>query len=498
MPRGSSQHRGWLYDPQDGILAAVYTGVETGAVALAANTATTGILLGTPVTPALALDSIVISNLVASGDILLAANSGGNSQAWLRIDSSAGTMDIFGAGTLTAVFSATILEVQDGIVLALGNDDDAAMVLRTTTLAANTALTNVLAGTPVSAATPANSLLISNITSDGDIAFFCVGGSGANSLEYLRIDASANEVVFNEASANIAFRFETDANANAFVIGTDNSLGFGGSASANAAAIFSNTTTRAAATSVGVQTHMPAQTQNFNNASSTLAIGASWFFGIPTWSGNNATLTFTDSATLFISGIPVASTNVALTNVGSALWIDAGQLRLDGQLDMGFWADSTQVAATGTGFAHVVGADTQNFSNASSTIAIGAVVSLGVATLTGDNATLTFTDAATLYIGGIPAASTNVAITNTALALWVDVGTTRLDGVLTSPSGAIQRWGGTAAHATAAGTNIISLYTGTAPTGTIASGGTMYVATATNVELNYIDSAGNAQQLSTT
>ena len=58
--------------------------------------------------------------------------------------------------------------------------------------------------------------------------------------------------------------------------------------------------------------------------------------------------------------------------------------------------------------------------------------------------------------------------------------------------------GGSAAHATTAGTNIISIFLGTAPVGTLASGGSLYVATATNVELNYIDSAGNAEQLSTT
>ena len=57
---------------------------------------------------------------------------------------------------------------------------------------------------------------------------------------------------------------------------------------------------------------------------------------------------------------------------------------------------------------------------------------------------------------------------------------------------------GTADHATTVGTNILSMFTGTAPAGTLASGGSLYVATATNVELNYIDSAGNAQQLSTT
>ena len=65
-------------------------------------------------------------------------------------------------------------------------------------------------------------------------------------------------------------------------------------------------------------------------------------------------------------------------------------------------------------------------------------------------------------------------------------------------SGARAKVGGTAAHATTPGTNIISLFLGTIPVGTLASGGSLYVATATNVELNYIDSAGNAQQLSTT
>ena len=58
--------------------------------------------------------------------------------------------------------------------------------------------------------------------------------------------------------------------------------------------------------------------------------------------------------------------------------------------------------------------------------------------------------------------------------------------------------GGAAAHASTPGRSIISMFTGVAPVGTLASGGSLYVATATNVELNYIDSAGNAQQLSTT
>lgn len=268
-------------------------------------------------------------------------------------------------------------------------------------LAANTADAGVLAGTPVSAAFPVDSLVFSNNVADGDFIILLRSAAGANSEEYFRLDASARLAVFNEASVDMDFRVESDGNVNALLIdGGTNSIALGGAVVAGAAFSLNNTTGRAAVTSVGSQAHVPAQSTTFSNASSTLAIGAAAFLGIPTWLG--------------------------------------------------------------------------------------------------DNATLTFTDAATLYIAGIPVASTNVAITNTALAFWVDAGTTRLDGVLTSPTGAIQRWGGTAAHATAAGTNLISLYTGTAPTGTIASGGSLYVATATNVELNYIDSAGNAQQLSTT
>lgn len=96
---------------------------------------------------------------------------------------------------------------------------------------------------------------------------------------------------------------------------------------------------------------------------------------------------------------------------------------------------ATRTAVTAVGHGLHVPADTNNFDNASSTVAIGAVVSYGIQTLTGDTATLTFTDAATLYIAGVPAASTNVAITNTALALWVDAGDCRFDGAILAADG---------------------------------------------------------------
>ena len=46
------------------------------STALGANTPLTSVLIGTPVTPAIALNSLIISNVTASGDILLVGNLG--------------------------------------------------------------------------------------------------------------------------------------------------------------------------------------------------------------------------------------------------------------------------------------------------------------------------------------------------------------------------------------------------------------------------------------
>lgn len=373
------KHRGWLYDRHNGILAATYNLAEGGASVLATNTALNGVLVGTPVTPALAVDSIIIANAVASGDILIALNRGGNSENYLFGDASAGTLTLYapnGALTLTpttdvvidsgkglltgstsqltisdgdgstnlipelqglgvgtafaggslvlATFNATntravapglrlvkgaaatqvatsaladnevvgviiaygsdsadfetpvgsiefvvddagapgagaiggsiefyttadggetltkavtitssqVIQIEDGLILALGTTQDQAMVNRATSLNANTALTGVIVGTPVVAAIPANSLIVSNVTADGDQVF--MGQTGGNSQEWLRYDASAKLVVFNEDSGDVDFRVESNGNANMLVIDAGNdAIGIGGAAVAN-------------------------------------------------------------------------------------------------------------------------------------------------------------------------------------------------------------------------------------------------------------------------
>ena len=65
---------------------------------LNANTALTGVTIGTPVTPAVAANSTIVSNITASGDILVATNRGGNSEAHLWLDGSAGDTYLYARG----------------------------------------------------------------------------------------------------------------------------------------------------------------------------------------------------------------------------------------------------------------------------------------------------------------------------------------------------------------------------------------------------------------
>jgi len=141
---------------------------------LAANTSLLTVLEGTPDTPAIAANSLILSNSTSNGDILIAVNDGGTSKGLLWFDGSAGQVTF-----------------PDDLGAFFGDDKDGAVFLRSTSLAANTALTNVLVGTPVVPAVAANSLLITNVTASGDILLATARGS--NSEAHMLLDASAGD-----------------------------------------------------------------------------------------------------------------------------------------------------------------------------------------------------------------------------------------------------------------------------------------------------------------
>jgi len=102
--------------------------------------------------------------------------------------------------------------------------------------------------------------------------------------------------------------------------------------------------TRTASNIQGAVLYLEADTQNFDNSSSTIAQYHAVSWGTPTWTNNTATLTITDASTVHIQGAPIASSNVDITNAYS-LWVDGGTSRFDGHVEFNMagqsyeWAD---------------------------------------------------------------------------------------------------------------------------------------------------------------
>ncbi len=74
---------------------------------LSANTALTGAIVGTPKTTALAANSLIVSNITASGDIMVAGNRGGNSEEYVHCDTSTGQLKLTSPAEHMLLFAGT-------------------------------------------------------------------------------------------------------------------------------------------------------------------------------------------------------------------------------------------------------------------------------------------------------------------------------------------------------------------------------------------------------
>lgn len=231
-------------------------------------------------------------------------------------------------GTTLQTISTGNSAPADDTPLTFGTDADIAVTLRSTILNANTALTGVIVGTPVTPAVAANSLIVGNITADGDMMF--VAQTGGNSQAFLWRDASAGKTylyggagiealelesgitVVNETGADTDFRVEGDTNANMMVVdaGTD-SQSMGSGVVAGAALSISNLTGRTLVTAVGNQVHLPAGSLTDGGVTGTIAELAVVKVGVETVLATN-TITYTDVASLVVD-LPVASTGATFT-----------------------------------------------------------------------------------------------------------------------------------------------------------------------------------------
>src|SRR3990167_3800583 len=106
--------------------------------------------------------------------------------------------------TITGPTFSGTLEVGDDAKFTLGDDNDQVLVNRSASLNANTALTGVFIGTPVTQALAANSLAVSNVTASGDIVL--AANRGGNSEEYVFIDGSAGKLPLTSPADNLALK----------------------------------------------------------------------------------------------------------------------------------------------------------------------------------------------------------------------------------------------------------------------------------------------------
>lgn len=95
---------------------------------LNANTSLASVLIGTPVASALAANSLIISNVTASGDIAMYGNLGGNSQQFLFYDTSASTLYLSGDIGLATTKSILVGSTTDNYLTVKAFDTGAAMV----------------------------------------------------------------------------------------------------------------------------------------------------------------------------------------------------------------------------------------------------------------------------------------------------------------------------------------------------------------------------------
>ena len=157
------------------------------STSLSANTAVSGLIVGTPITPAVAANSFIVGNVTADGDILLAGQTGGNSHAVFFADLSAGTTSIMVAGVAVARFDATDVLFPDDYILTVGTGTSIAY--KDDSTLANTAVTNVILGTPVTPALAADTLIVANQISNGDLLL--ATQTGGNTQAAIWVDGSA-------------------------------------------------------------------------------------------------------------------------------------------------------------------------------------------------------------------------------------------------------------------------------------------------------------------
>jgi len=231
------------------------------------------------------------------------------------------------------VFASTV-DISDDVILGMGDGNDGVVILRSSILNANTALTDVLIGTPESQAIAANSLMISNITASGDIV--CYVNKGGTSYMVWKAEGSTGNLVIpakpilsrvNHPTAPTVAVNATSGNLNgnyyyrvSFV--SDRGQTEGGIPSAVVAPATQQVDLSAIPTSSDTSV-------NSRKIYRTLAGGTQYagLYYLVTTIADNTTTTYTDNVADGSLGAvcSIKNTTGGLITVGDDTWIDVGE-----------------------------------------------------------------------------------------------------------------------------------------------------------------------------
>lgn len=245
-------------------------------------------------------------------------------------DGGVSVFKVADGGTITV---GGAIAVADDILFKIGTDGDQAFLNRSTVLNADTVLASVLVGTVESQALAANSLMIANATSNGDIALYI--NKGGNSQMGFWIDGSAGDTALLAASGAsidhyIAGIKELDHASGAFAFQVSTALtgvsSFIGVAAATSLTIAGHVTGGAAA-----QRDIVIQTGNAANPqilATRLTIGSNAATAVATWanithsgivitSGDGIKSAASDTATLLLVAVNTALTETTVAQITS-------------------------------------------------------------------------------------------------------------------------------------------------------------------------------------
>jgi len=117
----------------------------------------------------------------------------------------------------------------------------------------------------------------------------------------------------------------------------------------------------------GAMIHLDTSTITDNNTSGsgTAALYTHVRFEAPTLAASNSSVTTTTASTVYISGAPSAGTNQTVSN-GLALFVDAGNVRFDGNIIMGTNTSGNLLIADGSNFSSTAVGDLSEISSVAS------------------------------------------------------------------------------------------------------------------------------------